>query len=501
MYPDPPYPGYTWPLTQHMGRVSDIVLRQLLLAAVTFRDSRDPATDINNYLIANEILTPNIRSDSQQVDAWRDYQQILPELGLIYSTQLVQKITPTPIALAYLDGGISFKELMTLQALRYQYPNGLKSTVSSTLREDLLRTPYRDIRSLDELQTTHGVLIRPGLLVWQILGKLSEESETDNILSLKEILTYVLRCSNNNDVGDCVSGILSARNGGLQLPANSGAREKRNIQEWMRFLIHTPLFTGKMSRDAHLKISPYGISHKSEIDNICDLLRSPSTFWVNSDFSREGRLSWFGFFGNLNLEIPLISEASSAFEEQETLSEILSVQAEKTVRDPRVVLREFDAHNLGVSDENYEDREQTIHSSYDAGISNTNHQLHDLMVLFVANVCKKNGADIWDDPHSLDLMAKFEDIEYLIEIKSVTPKNFLYRLRYALGQVLQYDYFRSMESSLPRRKVLGFAAAINKDSWYVPFLNDHMNTDVLSLGGEKLILYSEESISKRLFQN
>lgn len=82
MYPDLPYPGYTWPLTQHMGVIGARSLYQLLWAAATYANSRDPAADINSYLIANQLLSDNVRTDTGQPEGWRDYQQILSERHL-----------------------------------------------------------------------------------------------------------------------------------------------------------------------------------------------------------------------------------------------------------------------------------------------------------------------------------------------------------------------------------------------------------------------------------
>ena len=122
MFPDVPYPGYSWRLNHHMGRVTPDHLYHILWAANRFSRNADPAADINNYLIANSQWTANIREDSGQPEGWRDYQQTLSELGLIYSLEVIPQITPTPLGLALLDGSLGFSEVMTLQALRLQYP-------------------------------------------------------------------------------------------------------------------------------------------------------------------------------------------------------------------------------------------------------------------------------------------------------------------------------------------------------------------------------------------
>jgi|TARA_B100000315_G_C14096296_1_gene371626 hypothetical protein len=69
-----------------MGVITPRILYHILWAGATYASTDDPAANITNYFIANRLLTPNVRSDSGQPDAWRDYQQILSELGLIVST-------------------------------------------------------------------------------------------------------------------------------------------------------------------------------------------------------------------------------------------------------------------------------------------------------------------------------------------------------------------------------------------------------------------------------
>jgi len=82
-------------------------------------------------MIESNILTSNLRDDVP--DAWRDYQQLLAELGLIYSTKISPTLYLTNLAHMFLAGELGFSELVGMQALRYQYPNGQKSTIGARL--------------------------------------------------------------------------------------------------------------------------------------------------------------------------------------------------------------------------------------------------------------------------------------------------------------------------------------------------------------------------------
>jgi hypothetical protein len=121
------------------------------------------------------------------------------------------------------------------------------------------------------------------------------------------------------------------------------------------------------------------------------------------------------------------------------------------------------------------------------------------MVLLIAQTCRSKGAAVYEDPSSVDLLVEHHQQEFLIEVKSVTPRNFISRLRYALGQVLHYDFLRREENSLPRRKVIAFAAQIPTTSWSIEFLNGHLDMDMLSLEAGHIKVHSSSQASIQLF--
>lgn len=87
-----PYPGYNWQLTQHMGMVDSASLSALLEAADLFKGTPDFSQCVSSYMANLSMFSENIRSDSGHSDTWRDYQQILSELGLIVSTTLTSTL-------------------------------------------------------------------------------------------------------------------------------------------------------------------------------------------------------------------------------------------------------------------------------------------------------------------------------------------------------------------------------------------------------------------------
>ena len=462
-----------------------------------FGQNSDPNYDINNYLIANDLLTKNIRSDSGQPDAWRDYQQIASELGLLFSTKRQKEITPTPLGLAFIEKKVRFNELLTLQALRYQYPNGHKSNISNSLRQQIADTKFKNVGTLTELQAITGVQIRPAVLIWKVLREL-QNREQKSSLSVIETQMFLLPCKRHSDTLKAVQEIINFR----QVSANeSSIRLNREIQEWFRFLFGTLLFVRGRDKKQTIALSDFGLRYAKEIDSICTNLERPETFWIPDLTNVSNNISWYSEFGAIDVDISTISFENDDLESDES-------EFEDEERDPKnnslqnINLRKFNSENL-TSEIDFADSEDENNQliAYEKQKSKTQHTLHDRMTIMIANTCLYNGGQVFDDPKSVDLLVGFKDYEFLVEVKSVTSRNFIKRLRLALGQLLHYDYLRSMQSQSQRRRVLAFAARISKDSWSIPFINDHLDFDLLTLGNQGLELNSNFELSKDLFAN
>lgn len=484
-----------------MGVVGPAHLYHILWAANEFSRTADPAAEINNYLIANALLTPNIREDSGQPDAWRDYQQILSELGFIFSLEVVPQITLTPLGLALLDGSVGFSEVMTFQALRFQYPNGHHMQMSPSQRAELAGTRYATVRTFAELLHRSGVQIRPAVLAWRVLRRLSERGSAAEF-SVDEFESYQMRCSTNAEFVACADAIISARNGGVSLP-RLGARQRRNSQDWFKFLRLTTLFAVDEEGRPLLGISEFGNQHADEIDEMCTALESPDTFWQPGSLDHADRLRWYSEFGGVDLSIPELPKTEAEAEvspgefvagEEEEEEHL----AENLPRGGSITLRTFEGITQ-TRDQASTPRDLTIQSVYSAELTRSAHRLHDQMVLLIAETCQSKGASVFDDPDSVDLLIRHRNREFIVEVKSVTPRNFIARLRYALGQVLHYDFLRSAGSELPRRKVIAFAASVPQNSWSVRFLNNHLDIDLLTLESGSLRIHSPSTFSRELF--
>lgn len=497
MYPDVPYQGLSWPITQHAGVITETIIRGLISACLMFDGREVDDQVINNYLVSNSLLTANFRADSGQVDAWRDYQQILSEFGLIYSTRVSRKIILTPVAIAFADGDISYQELITLQILRYQYPNGHKSQLSPSLVDSY---EYNfTFNSYTELQASHSILVRPAVVVWQTLYGLFERGESDSV-TVDELQRYVVRCLRNADVPYCINAIVDSRHSGYSLPALPRAR--RNMQDWVKLLNITPLFEAN-SRMNTLSLSQYSIEHAAEIQDICEHLSDPSSFWIYSPANYK--MSWFAYYGSIDLGVNLIPKKRSGAtvappeDDEKDVLRYVSLAGPTHGKQQQLPTdaRDVELQSFSPTTLNEIEQHRQIVSIYDYRKSQNGRKLHDNMVNLIAQKCVEKGAEFYYDSSTVDLYVKYEMNDYIVEVKSITPSNFIQRLRYAIGQVNQYDYL--LPKTGARRLALAFTATIPSDSWSIPFIKDHLNMDLLYMESRTLVVQSNSSASLQLF--
>ena len=497
MYPDLPHIGCSWRLNHHMGVTTPKNLYQILLAATTYAESTDPVGEINNYIIANDLLTSNIRTDTGQPDAWRDYQQILSELGLIFSTKTLRRITPTPLGLAFLDRSFGFSEVITMQAFRFQYPNGHHTPISSTLRQALVGTPTSEVTNFAVLQNISGICLRPAVLIWRVLHGL-EVAGLEPEIDTDDVVCYLMRCATNSDAEQCLDALKKARQGKEFFAPLAGNVPRRNAQDWLKFLALTPVFDFG-STTATLRPSRFALDHRGEINALCRDLERSESFWQPGSLDQADKLGWYSYFGGVDLNVPPmpLSETDLA---QDEIQETEEEPGERVVsHEPgTITLRDLDRKDPDMG-WNPPRPGAAIESVYSAEITSRARRLHDQMVLLIAHVCQHKGATVYEDPKSVDLLVTFRKTDFIIEVKTVTPKNFVTRVRYAMGQVLHYDYLRSLQTLSPRRKVVALAAQLPQDSWAVPFFNTHMDTDLLSLQQGILRTDSDSALSTELF--
>ncbi|MGI4788886.1 MAG: hypothetical protein ACRYFS_08545 [Janthinobacterium lividum] len=254
-----------------------------------------------------------------------------------------------------------------------------------------------------------------------------------------------------------------------------------------------------------MALSQYSLANTEEIEAICHRLELADTFWAPGALDANDRSSWFHAYGSYNISVPLVPEAIApvdiSVEEEYVVGRESENSDDGSINGSitEIKLRTFDSTTMGIDQGEPRDRDGTIVSSYNASLAGERHRLHNLMVVYIAQICASNGAEVYDDPNTVDLLVLFSNSEFLVEVKTVTPRNFVNRLRLALGQVLQYDYLRALQTSFSRRKVIAVTTKVPQDAWCVPFLNTYMDTDLLSLENQMLRVNSLSPLAQQLF--
>jgi hypothetical protein len=472
-YPALPFENHTWRLTNHQGVLTPKNLNALLFAASTYQTSRDPAQEINNYLVGNSIFPPNIRTDSRQADVWRDYQQVLSEQGLMQSTKSHDGIKLTPIGLSFFDGGIGFTDLTTIQAFRYQYPNGHNTRRTSNSING---------KNFAEQQIEAGVLIKPAVFLWQVLEQLSRE-EDEGQLSAIEIEQFVIPAKTHRDIAMVIAAIRQNRSNRRAFPSGQ-TKQRRHGSNWMKRLIQTHAF----STDSHgrLCLSDYSRENKEFLVALMTDLAQPGSFWSPpSDVSiSECWYQWYGTFDSKPYPIPTNGPHKDFGGEPEPED----IEGDYTARE--ITVKPYD---LNQPDQPSQIAQDTISAVYSADLSNKAHRLHDTMVRLIAATCERKQARVFSDPQTLDLLVEFEHQELLIEVKSATSLNLNAKIRSALGQVTYYDYLRSRQTTKRRRRGIALTLEIQEDHWSKDFLTNYLDVDLITLRDGALYTYSQSA--------
>lgn len=479
-----PYPGHTWSFTQHAVGLNPKTLYDFLQCAAPFEGSFGDYDDkITSLMIASGILTPNKRDGAP--DAWRDYQQLLAELGLIYSTKICQKLTITELGHMFLAGEIGFSELIGIQAFRYQYPNGQKSTIQKRLRSELAAASIKCPATLAELQTLHQVLIKPGLLVLKILFALEELGYKPTI-TVSECQVFLLPCRRNSEWGLALSEIIAYRKTPSEIDSIY-RHSRRNIQDWFKFLQKSDFFA---SDNNEITLSTYALANRKTIKEHCEACEAPATFWIPTGFDISNRLEWFRWFGS----IPYV-EQKLLRAELEGDSEYVKTNFVAGFEDERSVDEVVDGVNasLNLMPLDIEHLGRNTPFSFTGDIDalvecmrmgaqkrHAKSLLHDQIVKALAEAFAAQGAIVKSDPDSIDLFSIWPDGNSAIfEVKTVTRRSIQTRLRTAIGQVEEYAYRHQRAGNPKSDRIIVVNAAIEENAWQRLFLTDHLNIGLI----------------------
>jgi hypothetical protein len=481
-----PYPGHSWSFTQHAVALDPVTLYDFLKCAAPFEGQSEEnyRTGITNLMVELKILTPNVRG--QVPDAWRDYQQVLAELGLIYSTTLSPSLRLTDIGHLYLAGEIGFSELIGMQALRYQYPNGQKSTIQARLRTELSSQNQTVPSTLIELQANKGVLVKPGVLVLRILIELMKLTEKA-IITVDECQKFLLPCTKNSEWPLAIQEIIAFRKNTTRDLQHENQHSRRNFQDWFKFLSKSDFFDRVDA--SQITLSDYAIENMHWVGLCCDKQEDLSSFWIPTNFDILERKDWFSWFGSLDDESQLILRTDVTNDKK--YSSINYVGSPNNT--------DFDLPNAGVSSEvNLQDldldsleRDPNFNFSGDMSLLVENLRkgaekrhaktvLHDKIIKQLADRFILQGAKVKSDPNTIDLYAQWPSGDSAIfEVKTVTRKSFQNRLRSAIGQIQEYTYRKNFQGPEKSDRIIVVNTIISDSAWQADFLTDYLKIGLI----------------------
>ena len=479
-----PYPGYSWSFNHHMGRVNSREVFALLESAYRFRQCSNYRSLVNQALVAEGIFTPNVRADSGQIDAWRDYQQILPDLGLIYSTRYIKQPQLTPIGLMYIDGTVGYSELFSTQVLSYQYPNGHKTDISSAVRGELSQAGISIPANRMELDINSGILIKPGVLILQILVELYRQGYSPT-LDTRECLLALVPTIRNSDWQEAYTRLLQLRQI-LQLrltgdTSEADKRRLRDVQEWFQFLGQGDFAVKQGNR---ISLSSTALAEIEQLQTILDFHADPATFWMpQSSVELENALAWYGFFGSPSIESQWITPdelrsqeyLSENYPDHELLDEIDSPPV--IVEVSEINLRPFSPSIPEVVDIDITvDVESLVQGRLRLRDKTRQHQE---IVARLATRLTELSYNVADDPNSVDLLAEKDGFETIFEIKTINRRNFQPRIRLGVGQLSEYRYRRQLQTQVRPNSILVLGNTLQLPAWAPSYFSSDVNIGLL----------------------
>lgn len=470
-----PYADYSWSFTQHAVAYDPTNLFGLLQAAQFVVGAEEPREAANRFLADKGILTRNVRA-GRGPDAWRDYQQALAELGLIYSTTLVRSVTLTPMGEALLDGLVGYSEALTTQSLRYQYPNGFKAH----------RTDGG--ASLIQRQTERGVLVKPAILILRTLLGLLDSDPNESYLTASEIQHYLVPITDYRAQPPSGAAIIRNRRRGARLVQNG---RRRNIQDWMSFLRRTDLFARHPSG---LRLSDIAISDRNRVEGLVNYHSSADSFWIATDDLAASRIRWFDHFGSVAVTSQWVrlEKDISADYEIHNYPRGRDEIAELADSDPDVGA-DIAYHGIGAGLRDVgtgaEGQERRLGDFVPPDVAElaARHakaekakSLHRRIVRELSDRFRRQGAVVAEDPSSVDLLVSARDSEGIVEVKTVMPRSLRNRVRLGIGQLFEYQYRRTLETRRAPHLVLAISSPLRRNDALVEFLNQHVHIGLLT---------------------
>lgn len=460
-----PYPGYNWNITQHMGMANQESITELLRAADLFKGKSNFSELVSSHMLNLGFFTENVRADTGQSDTWRDYQQVLSELGLIVSTSLTRSsnLNITPIGLLFLDEELSYQEMMATQAMRYQYPNGYKG-LANTSRAYASEKGIPNRWMLDAL---HGVKVKPAILILRALIDLFIDDPEKAKLTAAECATALIPIITHDNPRQAYENIVYVRKNNI---STRDTILKRNSAEWFSLLLQTGLVVGNRKE---IRLSPYAIEDIQGLQGLCEMHEAfQSEFWVPSGNDLDS-FDWFSYYGLPSTET--MSQRSEGFAAIDADGfRIDDIDQIAGTTSSTLELVDFaNPPECSSSSDSYAGRSYSeeairegIKKRTEAG------RRHEDLVGIARQRMLDAGFNVYKSA-AVDLLGTRDDQCLIVEVKTITRKNLISQTRKGLMQLGEYRYRYQDEyrdSNKPETLLL-LSSRAQYEQWRIGFMD------------------------------
>ncbi|MGH2414900.1 MAG: hypothetical protein ACRDEA_14655, partial [Microcystaceae cyanobacterium] len=329
-----------------------------------------------------------------------------------------------------------------------------------------------------ELDVNSGILIKPGVLILQILVELYRQGYTPT-LDTRECLLALVPTIRNSDWQEAYARLLQLRQIGDTSEADR--RRLRDVQEWFQFLGQSDFAVKESNR---ISLSPTVLAEIDQLQAVLDFHTDPATFWIpQSSVERENALAWYGFFGNPSIESQWITPdelrsqdyLSENYPDHELLDEIDSPAV--TVEVSEINLRPFSPNIPEVVD---------VDTTVDVGnivqgrarLRDKTRQHQEIVASLAARLIELSY-NVADDPNSVDLFAEKDGLETIFEVKTINRRNFQPRIRLGVGQLSEYRYRRQLQTQVRPYSVLVLGNTLQLPAWAHGYFSSDVNIGLL----------------------
>jgi len=261
----------------------------------------------------------------------------------------------------------------------------------------------------------------------------------------------------------------------------------------------------KTGRETRNYLSNYSISRLGDIESLCRYHESPETFWIPSVFEKETLAnSWFNYFGTPSIESQLALEKDYISLEYLNLNYPKGINEEEVEeysidKDFEINLRSFSMAEKETKENDLKQLKNidklSILKSKQKLLEKT--KLHENIVQLLAKKLHDLNYQVSEDRNSVDILAKKEDYEAILEVKTVNKRNLFKHLRLGVGQLSEYRYRRKLQTKKYPESILVISSDYQFPDWLLSYFNEEINTGLLCrVNEDKFKSYTNKSIEK-----